>query len=1576
MTPAIKKAIQIIKYLFLSLVLLFFILVGAINLPFVHKALTKKANSILTEKDIPVHIGKITLLLNGKIGVNELAIISPPGDTIIYAGKVRVDIGILPLFTNKIVVKHLTLNDALANIETDTITGEMNIISVFNPENTTTAEPETDTTNSGNKWDYRVNSIRLKNIRVNYNDPLNGISVTEKLAKAEIDFDTFSLTEKWIEAGSISIEKSTGKVTIWQGNKVAQEDSAATPDWKFAVKNLEIADLDFALHQPENGQHIYFNLKDGNISLDKLALATNEILIDEINLIEPDVRFETDSTITTETAAKSDSAAFSIPFVPWNILVEKFNIKNGFLSFKTSDKTQNETLGKWLPVQGLNVSFENTQITPNSYKINLEKISFALANTLEIESGDLHFFSDSLQNSGLEVHLSALLKDTTGLFANKQELDFSTKTEGNTSALKISEFGISSTSGLKFMLSGTIENPLEMPSSACNLQFASGTVSREMLVPVLSNFSPQTELPNFKPFTFSGSVKNSVLNPFFDMKISSKSGKIAATGNFDIEKTKGKLDASFTEIMLGELMGEIYPEIITGNIRLNGGLNSKNMPDGNADIQIDSLRYKNKTTHDISMIAEAVDEEMKVKVLSKDSALHLDLNGNFDLSEKNAYSGNLKGLFDIDLFGLNLITEPFAGKGNIESNFIYSPKEINASLRLTDLTVQNKKEKVILEETRFELSSSDSAIVSHFESDFLTANFDSKASFADFKNAIDKIQSNPLVNIDSTNFTNLDAIVNFPRFQLNATVKHNEVFHLFYPDSVLNFSDININIQKHENDSTFEAALTTNMIRFNKVKSFNPKLLARIGQNQFVVLVNTDSISSGEMMLGKSDLNFEVLPASIVANLSIFGKNDSIIHKIGLEAKRENEKILVQSASPFWLINKVKWTLIPPQFLTFDIPSKNLSANLEMNANQSHIGLTGQSAENLQLELKNIELSDFAFPVIADYLPHGILNGNVKYSQKEKTLVEMEMEMLGLKWKGISFKKLAVNGFLNSDSTGINDSQLVISADDSLSFSAQMESNNARDEFQIKSKFNKLQFQLLEPFIAEYANNLHGNSSGEITIGSKNSKMSLNGEVRFNDFGLNIIPLETKLSIPRNKIQINENKFLFNDFVVIDSLGRPLTVNGSIDYKTTDDITVDLNVKADKIQLMNTKETKDAALFGKIIVNSGLHIGGSIFSPAIKGDVELESGTNLTYQLIQDLSVGATQTDVVFATITDSLKVIYPQSETASTPAKMPMIETTVAIDPKSIFNVKIDDIYSFDITITGSGLLNYNMLPNNTMSLNGDYEIKSGECKLKITGWPLKSFMITPGSSFSWNGSIENPELELEATSKVRGAYINPIDNKRRVVDFVVSMQIKNKLSDLGIFFDIRTADQYMSSVISSLSPDEKMRQAVNLLLFETIDLPGIEKSSNYISSQISSFWESQLNSLSKTTLNKTQLSFGIDTYNEANPAGTQQEKTSFTYEMERKFLNDRATVKISGKLNDYNEGAYQTNSLFENFIFEYALDPANTKNIKLYQKRDYEDMLEGEVVKYGIGFLYRKNYRTLKDIWQRTKKQKEQTK
>jgi len=926
----------------------------------------------------------------------------------------------------------------------------------------------------------------------------------------------------------------------------------------------------------------------------------------------------------------------------------------------------------------------------------------------------------------------------------------------------------------------------------------------------------------------------------------------------------------------------------------------------------------------------------------------------------------LSGIFDIDLFRMNLYSEPFSGKGNINASFGYAPGEIRALVSFPDFLFRTANDTVTINETEFSLNSTDSLIESTINSDFLSASFKSKASFADFKNAFDSTRLETAINLDSTNFINLNAISNLESFSLHGTVRHDSVFNLFFPDSVLNFSNIIIEIQKQDVKSRVEATISTQWLSYNIVKSFNPQLQARIEKDKLSFHIKNDSIVAREVKFGKSGFNLELLPSSIIGEFKVDDKNFSILHQIGFEAERDNDQIIFKSTTPTWSINRIPWTLTTQQFLTFNKSSKTFAAGLDMHFGDKRFSIKGNSAELIELDMHNIELKNLAIPGIIGFVPDGKINANVKYRKNEYDNLELNMEMLGMKWGNIQFNRFAAIGHLIADSTGIQESELLITADDSLSLLVEMETNSAANEFQVKSKFRKLHFQLFEPFISEFASQLHGSSNGEIVITKKGNQTALNGEIGFNNFGFKVIPLKAWLTIPDNKIKIEQNQFVFNNFTVIDSLQKPLTVNGKIGFENSENIWLDLKVEADDILLMNTSEKDNPEFFGSVIVNSILNINGSVFSPEIKGNIDLESGTNLTYQLIQDLSVAKSQTDVVFAIITDSLQIIMPDSTLLKKITHMPMIETAIRINPKSIFNVKISDLYDVDITIAGDGLLNYNMLPNNTMSLNGLYEIKSGDCKLKITGWPRKDFKITSGSSFRWSGNVENPDLNLEATTRVKGSYLNPIDNKSRVVDFIVSMQLKNQLSELEIVFAIQSEDQYITSVLSSLSDDEIMRQAVNLLLFETIDLPGIESSSNYMASQISSFWESQLNALTRTSFKKTELSFGIDTYNQSTTSG-QQEKTSFTYEMERKFMNDRATVKVSGKLNDYNESAYQTNSIFENFIFEYALDNHDSKYLKLYQKKDYEDMLEGEVVKYGVGFLYRKNYKKLSDIWNR---------
>jgi translocation and assembly module TamB len=1555
--------------------LLILLIIGAVNLPFVHTFLTKKTNTILAEKGIPIHVGKLTLLINGKIGLKQLEIISNNSDTIIYAGKASVDVRPLPLLKKRVVVRNINLENVVANIIFDEQTGELNIISLISKnesDETIVLKDTKTTTQTGVNWEIQVGDIELKNIRFIYSDPQSGILVEQNLEKAKIEFDYFSLLNEQIDVENIEITKPEGMVAIWETTNISEEETDSETTWKFSLKNLEISNLLFELDQPDAGQSMKFSLNEGQVSLEKLDLATQEILVEKIKLNKPLVTILTSEQNSTPATIDEEPTDFSLPKIPWIIQLKKAEIENGFFTTSSANNIPDASTDKWLPVNGLNASFSNILLTPSVYQLNLEKLSFSLAETVEIESGNLSFSSDSLENLELKAYFSAIINENKTWPAKKTKMEFITDITGSTADIDIHKMSFQSSNGLQFNLSGQITQLMKMPESGVNLKFNSNAIARSQLAPVVRIFSPGTELPRFQPVSISGSIKNSIMNPVLALKVNSKSGRIEANGNYSVKKTSGSLQASFTQILLSELMGETLPENISGKILLKGGFAGSNLPEGEVVVQIDSVRYKNKTTRNIMAQIEVAENEADVTILASDSAVNLDFTGHFAMNKSKGYSGNISGLFDVDLFAMNLMTEPFAGRGNIDVDFDYSKPVILASAGLKNFIVSNKKDTIEIGDIQFNLNARDSLITSDFKSGFLNAEFNSRASISDFKTAFESTQIENIINLDSSSFLQIGAIQNLENFKLEAKIHHDPVFNLFFPDTVLNFSDINIEIGKTDNNNVMQGKIISEWINYNEIKSYNPQITALIKNDRLTFEFKHDSLIGKQVKLGKVGLNAEVLPSTISGNFSVADNADSLLHQIGIEAVRENDLIILRSNKSNWIINRNPWILSPAEFLTWDKQSKTLVAGLDMQFKEHFIGLKGKNTDMIGFEIKNLELKNLVIPGITGFLPDGTIDVSVVYTKTENHNIELKMQMHQMKWENINFKLLTATGNLVADSTGILSSRLIISADDSLSLQVEMTSNNAEDEFHIKSIFRNLHFQLFEPFIDEYAKHLHGKSDGNIDLNIKSDKMTINGEIGFNDFGLKVIPLEAWLTIPDNKIEISENRFIFNNFTVIDSLKRPLTVNGKIVFENSENIWADLLVKTDKILLMNTSESDNSSFFGSVMVNSVLSINGSVFSPSIKGNIELENGTNLTYQLTQDLSLQETQNDVIFASITDSLLVIYPESETQQKTTKMPDIETTISINPKSIFNVRISDIYGVDIRIEGEGLLNYNMLPNNTMSLNGIYEIKTGECKLKITGWPVKEFKITSGSMLQWDGSIENPALNLEATTRVKGSYLNPIDNKSRAVDFIVSMQLNNKLSELEILFAIQSNDQYITSVIASLSEDEKMRQAINLLLFQTIDIPGIESSGDYISSQINSFWESQLNSLSRNTFKNTDLSFGIDTYNQSTASGN-QEKTSFTYEMEHRFMNDRATVRLSGKLNDYNEGAYKSNSIFENFIFEYALDSANTKNLKLYQKRDYEDMLEGEVIKYGAGFLYRKNYSKLKDIWQRGRKTKQ---
>jgi hypothetical protein len=736
-------------------------------------------------------------------------------------------------------------------------------------------------------------------------------------------------------------------------------------------------------------------------------------------------------------------------------------------------------------------------------------------------------------------------------------------------------------------------------------------------------------------------------------------------------------------------------------------------------------------------------------------------------------------------------------------------------------------------------------------------------------------------------------------------------------------------------------------------------------------VVRADSIRSGNISLAWLSVDVSATKDTAFLSLDAKDRNGRLLYGLAGTAYKNERQIKLKTTQPEWVVNSINWTIAPGEFLILEPDKKDFSADMHLKNDQRAIDIYGRRSEKIWLELRNVWLSMLTIPGMNTIGYDGELTGKIDYQGKDTNELGIHMDLSQMKIKEALLGQMKINGRYLSDTIGNVESNLSATINDTSSLTLRLRSVKNPDQKNITTEFSGIPLNILEPLVGKYVSGLHGEVDGGLILASKGKKPVMNGEIRLSNTGLRVVPLNALFYLPDNVIRLENNQFVFSQFTVLDSLNKKLNLTGTISLNP-DNIIADLLVTSDLLQVMNTTEKDNESFNGSVFVNSKLKITGPVQKPAIEGSIVLAEGTVINYQYAENLTVSETQKVITFAGLIQDQDTTDIKKDPVNQLSRSPDIEASIEIDPKSLFNFKISRGFDIGARITGGGFLTYSIMPNGEMDLTGTYEINQGSSELKIPGWPRKDFIITPGSYLKWDGKVDDPELQVETTSKVRGSYMNPVDGKNREVDFLVYMKIAEKLSQLEIIFDVRSADQYITSVFNSLSTDERMRQAINLLIFGSIQLPNLESSSDYMSQQISQFWESQLNQITKSAIKSVDVSFGVDTYTGATESGGEQTYTSLSYQVKKDMFNDRGSVLVSGHMNDGSPASQQSNNVIENFIFEYALDTNRSKFLKVYRQQNYEDLLEGEVTKSGVGFIYRRNYDKLSDIWRRKKKTK----
>ena len=88
----------------------------------------------------------------------------------------------------------------------------------------------------------------------------------------------------------------------------------------------------------------------------------------------------------------------------------------------------------------------------------------------------------------------------------------------------------------------------------------------------------------------------------------------------------------------------------------------------------------------------------------------------------------------------------------------------------------------------------------------------------------------------------------------------------------------------------------------------------------------------------------------------------------------------------------------------------------------------------------------------------------------------------------------------------------------------------------------------------------------------------------------------------------------------------------------------------------------------------------------------------------------------------------------------------------------------------------------------------------------------------------------------------------------------------------------------------------------------------------------------------------------------------------MSKSFLDDRFKVVVGG---NYTPDADANESLQQNLIndisFEYLLNKSATMYVRLFRHTGFESILEGEVTQTGVGFVYKRKLRTLRNLFRK---------
>lgn len=1527
-------AAKTIVIFLLSIVLLLVLVIGVVQVPSVQdKIKTKIVTSFAGKWHTKVSIGHVSLNLRGNVVVSNVFIADRQNDTLISVGKILVGINAASLLNKQLIVNKFFMGKGYFHYQVKD-TAHTNIDFIVNSfKDTVKKEP----VSPKSPWTIAIKRIELQNVLVQYGnvpdssdlDLNTGTLVLEfsetNLQKMKFGIRSFILSNTSVVqnnyAGSVKIIEDTNV-----GNKVPEKKQAT--GLEIAIKEIKLDNISYT--QKSLSSQMDFKLKQarfnrGNFDLQKKHFSLNKISVQfgEVSMREFSKKIA--SNEVKETSRKASSSA------NWNVTIDDADL--GFDRIKLENFVADNPEYKYLKAISLKdvIIQVNAKYAGKQWEANLKQLKFTDERTK--------------QRTSLAVKASSkndLIRADPFQFAT-----------GKTYVKGWGKFSMSSVNNVK---KGIPDFDITISSSLIRkkdiLPYAGDSLQSKLSrLPDSIRYTGHTIASRNQVKTTS-MVNTNKGNVEFTAKIADASD--VKNSPFSVVLLINKLQAGYfaNNPALGQVTGSIQVE------RTGMSTEAKQVQ---GIIRLQTVGYNNYTYRNIELKGSLKSKVVNLTFNSRDSLLKASVKLNGRVGDSiNVYLLADAPFISGKTFGQTKDTMNITA--NLATHFIMAnKKDMSVSADTFNLTVRLPAKEIVTH----------NRISYHVKGEDVKANI--STSFADISyDGNIPIETIPgvLKNYFGQYFTE-DAI----KTKLDSggyfgvKIKFKDVALLNSLSPLQMSLDENAVFVAEFKQNRLSANFDIQQLSFHDIQCEDVSLRAESSNSGFQLNVGAATVHNKTNSLTDVALTGNLNNGQLENRFSFSNGNGKKWFDIGMTMEPKKPEKNIRIKLPL-VLNYKPWEADKNNLIAFR-NDKVRFENFVLSNNEKRISIATapDNPDKIAAEVRNLNLGLLSSLLKGDTTSIvGKINGKVAVNLVNKPIplfdVNLNITQIAVSQQSLGDMRIIVNNGENSSIARLN----VDFGKENMAFNLKGTYGLQKGiPMDLRFDANNLKLVSLEPFLSKDISNTSGAMNASIHINGTTDLPRLNGDIRFDKASMFVIPAQTTFKLNNQHISFTGDRISFPRFTVEDEKGNPFVVNGDISFANFKEIKSNLKLTSTTFLAYQGTQSTRPGEGNRIIITSDMHFTGSMASPVLKANVQIDENSKFFYKLTKHATTLSEEGVIEFV----GAKPLTPPKTTASMVENLNLTANLTVADNTSI-SIITDPASNIGINMKAGGIFSLQQRPYQSPLLVGKLAISGGDYTLNLSGIKRK-LQISDSSSIAWYGDISKPELNLKVYYQVRTSPAELLDQTEDTggtLPFMVNINITGDLSSPDLNFQLSLPAEYeginngaVAAKLQEINSNESdvNQKAMALLLFGRFDFSnfsGVLSSGGGTNALISN----ALNQFAAQKLKFVDLHVDLESFNNYGETTGDNQRTQMTVAVSRRFMDNRLNVQLGSMFVLQGDEREQPKPWWDKinpeFNIDYIINKPRSLSVQTFRKSEYRGLIEGKVINTGVGIVFRKDF------------------